>query len=229
MGFADRASRTSSVRIGIITGLLHVGLGAAVLSTFTGGAIGTAIRNTLVANDWTYVPPPPKAPLPKPPATTHPLDATHSAPLPDPRPLAPLAPLDLQPPGPIGIAPIGDAFPGGGVSPFPESSPQPLPSASAAPLRAVPRGDPAAWITRNDYPAQALRAGWGGVTRFRLAIGSDGHVTDCTVTATSGHDLLDAVACERITRRASFKPARDETGAASPGVYVGALRWEITD
>lgn len=224
MAFADQTDRRPSLRIALAVGLLHAGVGAALLATFAGGAIRTVIHNTLQDNGWTYMPPPPP-PKPLEPATkprqtqvaheSH-VDAPDSpftlpttGPLIDPGP--PLPPLD--------DGPVTTRLP-------PEP---PVPQPSFTPLRATPRGDPGQWITRSDYPAQALRAGWSGVTRFRLAIATDGRVTDCTVTGSSGHDVLDATTCDRITHRARFTPARDDTGAATSGVYVGAIRWELTD
>jgi protein TonB len=41
-------------------------VGAALLTTFAGGAITTVIHRALDANDWTYVPPPPPRPVPEP-------------------------------------------------------------------------------------------------------------------------------------------------------------------
>jgi protein TonB len=66
MAYVDQTARRPSLRIGLAVGVLHLGVGAALLTTFAGGAITTVIHRALDANDWTYVPPPPPRPVPEP-------------------------------------------------------------------------------------------------------------------------------------------------------------------
>ncbi|WP_179505281.1 MULTISPECIES: energy transducer TonB [unclassified Sphingomonas] len=226
MAYVDQTARRPSLRIGLAVGLLHVGVGAALLTTFAGGAIRAVIHDTLQANDWTYVPPPPpKTPDRKPPPPTTGQVTPAQTPA-DPR--TPANPLPQT--GPL-ILPQGDTGPIGVPTPGPivMPSPEPLPTPTVTPQRAVPRGDPGGWVTRDDYPTQAVRENWTGVTRFRLTIGRDGRVLDCAITGSSGHDLLDATACNRITSRARFRVATDETGAATTGIYLGSIRWELSE
>lgn len=97
------------------------------------------------------------------------------------------------------------------------------------PRAARPRNAPGLWATADDYPAGDLRAGRHGVTRFRLSIGTDGRVRGCEVIASSGSPTLDAATCDKVSRRARFDPAMDETGAQVAGSYAGAIRWVIPD
>ena len=130
---------------------------------------------------------------------------------------------------------------GGGVLPFDDAGgttgtggsdtfrdPPPKPPAFI-PRAATPRNAPGLWATPSDYPARDLREGNQGVTRFRLAIGSDGRVTGCAVIASSGFPSLDAATCDKVSRRARFDPATDETGARVPGSYSGSIRWVIPE
>ena len=94
---------------------------------------------------------------------------------------------------------------------------------------AKPRGNPGLWVTANDYPAADLRQEHTGVTRFRLDIGADGKVTDCTVTGSSGHPGLDQAACAKLIGRARFDPAIDSTGARLAGSYSSSVRWQIPE
>ena len=109
--------------------------------------------------------------------------------------------------------------------------PDPQPSASADPARppalARPIGRPAQWVTVNDYPTAELSAGHQGVTRFRLSIGADGKVQGCEITESSGFARLDQAACANLRKRARFVAATDAGGAAAPGIYASAVRWEI--
>ncbi|WP_448664851.1 energy transducer TonB [Sphingomonas sp. CJ20] len=94
-----------------------------------------------------------------------------------------------------------------------------------APLQ--PAESPGAWVTNDDYPAGAIRAGQQGVVGFRLSIGTDGRPKGCEVTTTSGVPLLDAQSCRLLVARARFQPARDAQGRAIPATYSSRFRWEL--
>lgn len=94
---------------------------------------------------------------------------------------------------------------------------------------AIPAGNPGSWVTTEDYPAEALRNEWQGVVRFKLDVNAQGRVSQCTVTQSSGTDILDAKACSLISERAVFTPARDKRGRAVAGTYANAVRWTIPD
>lgn len=166
------------------------------------------------------VPPPP------PPPTQQPVD---QASRPSTRPASP--PMDAVPnplgtSGPIEVPlpPIDpfilDPIPGPTVAPTPE---KPL----FAPKSARPRNDPGSWVSTDDYPATALRRGDQGTVRFELAIGADGRVADCRVTASSGSAELDAATCRHVLKRARFDAPTDGAGARTMGTYAGSIRWVI--
>jgi protein TonB len=124
-------------------------------------------------------------------------------------PLKPFPPATFDPPGPIG----------------------PASSAAEKPLftpRVVqPRGDPGLWVSTSDYPSSSLRRGEQGMVRFEVGVGTDGRVSDCRVTASSGSADLDAATCRYVSKRAKFEPATDNTGARVTGTYSGSIRWLI--
>lgn len=95
------------------------------------------------------------------------------------------------------------------------------------PRPASPLTNPGNWVTTSDYPSQALREDFQGTVRFLLNIDLQGRVTKCTVTQSSGAELLDQTACDLITARARFSPATDKRGRAVPGTYANAVRWTI--
>ena len=92
---------------------------------------------------------------------------------------------------------------------------------------AVPRGNAGTWTTANDYPSRALREEVEGTTGFRVTVGSNGRVTDCTITTSSGDSSLDSATCANITRRARFTPATDESGNETTGEWASAVNWSI--
>jgi len=104
---------------------------------------------------------------------------------------------------------------------------KPQPSPAVEPKAAVPVGKPASWASDADYPPGDLHANHEGVTRFSLAIGADGAVRGCTVTASSGWSGLDAAACRAVSNRARFRPATDSGGARVAGSYASAIHWVI--
>lgn len=95
------------------------------------------------------------------------------------------------------------------------------------PKPAVALGDPGGWATEADFPGAELRAGHAGTTRFHLSIGTDGRVSACSVTVSSGWPGLDEATCRLVSARARFRPATDGTGAATMGTFSSAIRWVI--
>ena len=107
----------------------------------------------------------------------------------------------------------------------PESSPAaPLPRA-AEPARA--RANLGTYISDNDYPASALRDEEQGTTGFRLTIGPDGRVTNCTITSSSGSAALDTTTCRIMRSRAHFTPARDSNGQPTTDTQSARITWRI--
>lgn len=108
---------------------------------------------------------------------------------------------------------------------FPEPGPSPSPSFATKPAR--PKGNPGLWVTTNDYPQSAIRSEAEGVVKFRLSVGTNGRVTGCEVTGSSGTEALDQAACAKLMLRGRFDPASDSTGAVVAGSYTGAVRWQL--
>jgi protein TonB len=101
----------------------------------------------------------------------------------------------------------------------------PPPPKSDLSAGARPQGHPGDWVTTDDYPASALRAGVEGRTGFRLDLGIDGHATGCTVTQSSGSDELDRTACRLLQRRAHFAPALGVDGQPIASSFAGSVIW----
>jgi protein TonB len=106
----------------------------------------------------------------------------------------------------------------------PAPSAPPPPAGPTSPAK--PRGNPGNWANTNDYPSRALQQEREGTTGFRVSIGIDGRVIECSITQSSGHDDLDAATCTNIKRRARFEPAVSN-GEKVQGSYSGRVRWQI--
>ena len=92
----------------------------------------------------------------------------------------------------------------------------------AQPMRAVQ-----SFVSADDYPAVALKAGEQGTTRVRLNVASNGRVVRCIVTASSGSSALDSTTCRLLTARARFRPALDSAGAPTADEYMTGLVWTL--
>lgn len=168
-------------------------------------------------------PPPTDTPTPQPSPTAQ---APTTAPVP-PIPLPTSSPIPPTPQDP----PTGVPRTGGEQAdglPLPPPTPQP-PQPTYTPRPPVPANGPAGWVTNDDYPRIAINREYEGTVAYRVDVSADGRVQACRIATSSGHDVLDQAACNRIQRRARFRPATDRTGAEVAGTYRGSVSWEIPD
>lgn len=103
----------------------------------------------------------------------------------------------------------------------------PLPRFTPKAARA--KGNMAGWVSENDYPTADLRAEHEGRTAYRLSIDTNGRVSNCTITASSGWPGLDKATCDKITSRGKFEPATNSEGERVAGTFDAAVTWRIPD
>ncbi len=97
------------------------------------------------------------------------------------------------------------------------------------PIPASPKGNPGDWITNGDYRSTWISRELSGTARFTVEINTRGRVTECAVTGSTGHSVLDTATCRLLTKRARFNPARDGNGEAVAGSYSSSVTWEIPE
>ena len=100
--------------------------------------------------------------------------------------------------------------------------PGPLPDGDVG-----PKGNPAEWITTDDYPPEAIRANHEGTTAFKLGIDAEGRPRVCRIASSSGHASLDRAACSAMMRRAQFDPARGADGEAIESTLTRRVVWKL--
>ncbi|MDQ4087548.1 MAG: energy transducer TonB [Pseudomonadota bacterium] len=100
------------------------------------------------------------------------------------------------------------------------------PDVNAA-VRVPPRGNLAAFVSNDDYPSAALRAGAQGTSIFMLDIDREGRVTGCRILASSGNESLDNATCRVMRERGRLEPAIGDDGAPIAATLVGSIRWAI--
>ena len=83
-------------------------------------------------------------------------------------------------------------------------------------------------VVFNNYPPRALKAGEQGMVGFLITLDRDGEPTECKVTHTSGHPLLDRETCALISNFGVFKPVRDANGnLVRVARSQGFVNWQI--
>lgn len=229
------------IRAGAGVGLVHLLLGYALvtgLATHVVRQVGSGLKTFDVA-----------APLP-PPAPITPAEADTKAAAGAASPanvrsratpvVAPPPRIRLKAPPPLPAAPKAAPVPGidrsagsapvpgpgtgsGGIGTGPGSGGQGLGAGGGA-ARAV---RVSGRLDNSDYPRSALRSGAEGTVSVEYIVGTDGRVSGCTVTRSSGHAELDATTCRLIELRFRYRPARDRSGAPAAETVRKTYDWML--
>ena len=92
---------------------------------------------------------------------------------------------------------------------------------------AMPKTNPAGWASSDDYPKSAAFQGQSALVHFRLTVGPDGRVKDCSIqNATKGEEFATQT-CRLISQRGRFSPAIDAEGNPIASYYVNTVRWQM--
>jgi protein TonB len=77
------------------------------------------------------------------------------------------------------------------------------------------------WAVRilEAYPTAAKREGLEGTVALSVVVTPDGRASDCKVTQSSGHTIIDDAACGGMLRYARFEPALDKEGNPVSGIF----------
>ncbi|RIA43603.1 outer membrane transport energization protein TonB [Hephaestia caeni] len=218
MAYADRNASGSRVVALVIVGLLHVALGYAFV---TGLAYQYVKKVSEKLNTFDVEPPPPPPP---------------DEPPPPPPPDQPMTPPPVVSPPPIVRTPSPPVIMNTVPTPPKVYVPTPIAVPPAPPAPPAPRVDQSAKIRGNagrffgpdNYPSQAKRENAEGTTRVRLTVGTDGKVTNCAVTSSSGNDSLDDTTCRIFRSRVRFTPAKDQSGNPISDSLTQSVTWKLT-
>ncbi|WP_327752943.1 energy transducer TonB [Sphingobium sp. SJ10-10] len=218
MAYADHSQGSSRTISIIIVALIHAVLGYAFVTGLGMKYVKKAAEQLNVIDvkeeppppDEEPPPPPPDQPIEPPPVVAPPPIVQTPAPAP------PIQTVRTPPPvfNPVPVA-----------SPPPPAPPPPEVPAS----RAAPRSSPGSWLSDADYPSRAQREERSGTAGFRLEIGPDGRVTNCTITSSTGHADLDEATCRLLPKRARFKPAVAAGGGPMSDTYNGRITWRLPE
>lgn len=212
MAYAEEGiSKNRMIALGIVA-LLHVFLGYAFITGLALKAVKAIVQPLETVNVKEEAPPP-EEPPPPPPKD---IEIPPFVPPPEVS-IAQDAPTnsittqsEIARPDPPRMAPPAPPAP---------------PAALAPPSPATPKGRGNAF-SDDDFPDASRRAEEQGVTRVSYVVGSDGKVSSCTVTQSSGFPRLDDATCKIIMRRFRFNPATRD-GQPVPETKTQPVRWQL--
>jgi protein TonB len=220
MAYADQRMSAGRIWAIVIVALLHALIGYAFVTGLATKAM-QQIKEDLKTFDVEEPPPPEEEPPPPPPdqpqqpppVTAPPVQQRLQSTNPIPAPPTPPNPVPFNP------APPSPA-PAPATPPAPPPPPPPRVAARGAELRSGS-------ISNDDYPNSALRAEASGTTTARYTIGTDGRVTNCSVTGSSGNSALDSTTCSLIQRRFRFRPAVGADGQPMTESRTQRVVWRL--
>lgn len=230
MSYAQRrpigASRTFAI---VIVTSVHALLGYAIVTGLAYSVVHRPPDGLKTFNVEEVLPPPPVPPAQKPPP------APKQVPESPPRVVAP-------PP----VVPTSSALPSAtqtGVEsrpqivwpaapPAPPASVHPAQSSSSPPpIETVPSrsatGDLQKLFRGADYPPASIARREQGSVTVQLTVGTMGRVHACSVTSSSGSQMLDNASCQILQSRAKFIPARDSQGNLTTDTVSQEIRWML--
>lgn len=215
MAYADQPTMTprKAVSIALVL-LLHAVIGYAFVTGLAYQVIKKAAQDLKVVDIKDQPPPPEQKPPPPPPEQKfEPPPIVAPPPIVQAPVIAPPTVTTVATPPPV----ITPAAP-----PAPPPPPPPVISQAAG-----AKGDPAQWISNDDYPAAAQREQRAGVSKIAWTINEQGKVENCHTVESSGSPDLDETACRLITRRGKYTPAKDQNGNPLKSTASRVVRWVL--
>jgi periplasmic protein TonB len=240
MAWTGTLSRRERATTAAVVVGLHLALGWALLTT-RGADVTKALESAL---DVILIEPlPPPLVSPSPPERRSERKSGEAAP-PDlvnkPAPIVAPPPIipPIAPPPPVVTAPVA----GAGAAPEVGAASVPGPGPGAGGIGTgrggggAGEGDDDGYtpprqirgrLRNSDYPQNLGVAGVGGRVSVRYLVETDGRVTECEVTRSSGNAELDATTCRLITERFRFRPSRDGRGRPVASYVVENHSWVV--
>jgi protein TonB len=77
----------------------------------------------------------------------------------------------------------------------------------------------------SDYPREAEAQGLSGTVGISFRVRTDGAIDRCSVTRSSGSELLDRLTCRLFTQRFRFRPASNGAGQPIDSTLSTSFTW----
>lgn len=239
---AGQISKSDRFRAAAATAALQLAFGYLLINAF-GLKLAPVIDDSLKVFDVGISPPPPPPPREKPKPSRTPSPEREGAAAPPnlrSKPTEILAPKPIIPliiPPPVIAAPVtgpGDQSsagaadrPGPGTGSDGEGSG--TGSGDSGSGAGSGGGQPLRWLRGrlrdSDYPSALSNAGIGGMVSVRFRVETDGRVSECAITRSSGNRELDDMTCRLIRQRYRFKAPRDANGRPLSATVIEDHEW----
>ncbi len=219
MAYSDQKMSGSKIVAIAIVALIHAALGYAFVTGLAFQYVKKVSEKLNTFDVEEPPPPPPDEPPPPPP----------DVPMTPPPVVAP-PPIVTTPAPPVTIATVPTPPPtfAPTVIAAPPAPPAPPPPAPPTVSKAAgAKGNPADWITTDDYPPSSIRAEEEGTTVIKWTINTEGRVENCVTTQSSGSNALDQAACRALSRRARYTPAKDAAGNPMATTQTRRVVWRL--
>lgn len=216
MAYADQKMSGGKITAIIIVALIHVALGYAFVTGLAYQYVKKAAEDLNAFDVEEPPPPPPDQPPPPPPDVKF-----------EPPPVVappPIVQTNIAPPVTIQSVPTPPPV----FVPTPTAPPAPPPPPRVSQAAGL-KGNPAQYFSSDNYPPAAARAGAQGRVVAKLNVGTDGRVSGCQITTSSGNSDLDDTTCRIARSRIKFTPAKDEAGQPLASVYTLPVRWVLPE
>ncbi|WDA42056.1 energy transducer TonB [Erythrobacter sp. BLCC-B19] len=209
MSYASQAQAGNKTTSIVMVALIHIAVGYLLVTGLAIDAVKQIAERVTTVEVKEEEPPPPDEPPPPPEDTPEPTSP--------PPPNAPPMPFDL--PTNNQAETTRDPTPVAPVDPRP-STPQPAPVGPPtqpkppSKARGVKTKGERGWAARiqEDYPRRAAQEEIEGTVGVRVTVTAEGRATNCSVSSSSGSDILDSAACKAVERYARFEPALNDAG-----------------
>ena len=217
MAYADRDVAGSRVVAIVVVSIILAAVGYAFVTGLAYQYVKKVSEKLNTFDVEEPPPPPPDEPPPPPP----------DVPM-TPPPVVSPPPIVQSPAPPVNVIPTVTTpppvyIPTPVVAPPPPAPPPPPKISQAAGLK----GNPGQFFGPDAYPPSAQRAGAQGRVVARLTVGTDGRVSDCTVTTSSGNADLDSTTCRIARSRVRYTPAKDDNGNPMTSTATLPVKWVL--
>jgi periplasmic protein TonB len=210
MSYASQQQAGNKTTSIVIVVLIHVAIGYLLVTGLAINAVKEVVERVTTVN--VDEPPPPPPPPDEPPPPEQPENTSPPPPVTPPQQLnlAPNPPpvetqREIPPPTRTDTRPTQ-----------PQPAPPGPPPAPKGPSKArgVQPKNQRSWSARiqEDYPRRAAQEEIEGTVGVRCTVTADGRATGCSVTSSSGSDILDGAATKAVERYARFDPALNDEG-----------------
>lgn len=173
-------------------------------------------------------PPPPPPPPDEPPPPEQQPDVTSPPP-----PVTPPQQLNLAP-NPPPVETRQDIPPPARTETRPSTQPSAPPGPPPAPkgpskARGVQPKNQRSWSARiqEDYPRRAAQEEIEGTVGVRCTVTAEGRATGCSVSSSSGSDILDGAATKAVERYARFDPALNADGVPISASWSTRITYKL--